>query len=61
MRIYSPEHVILALDPIRINNTVSSTVQLSKPALLQVFVEKREDAAPCVVGARLVVGESDNA
>jgi hypothetical protein len=36
-------------------------VQLSKPTSLQVFIEKREDAGPCVVGAGLVVGESDNA
>jgi hypothetical protein len=36
-------------------------VQLSKQTLLQVFAEKREDAAPCVVGAGLVVTESDNA
>jgi hypothetical protein len=31
------------------------------PTLLQVFVEKREDAVPCVIGAGLVVAESDDA
>jgi hypothetical protein len=36
-------------------------VPLSKPALLQVFVEKREDAARCVIGAGLIVAESDDA
>ena len=34
---------------------------LPKPALFQVFVEKCEDAAPCVIGADLVVAESDDA
>src|ERR1700712_3138580 len=39
----------------------SSSDSIAPMALLQVFAEEREDAAPCVVGAGFVVVETDDA